>query len=129
MCCRERTKKMKGVTALLRKVWRSIDTPEKWTKGTMQHDFRNAMGDLTCRKMCLIGAVCYATNVPNLSSPGENELVDATFDRLSAHLDKKWLRGDRNARGTLMDFNDAPETTHEDIERLFMNAIAEEEPA
>lgn len=88
-----------------------IDAPEKWGQG----EYETSPG---C--YCALGAVAKATGVD--PAPWNVE-VGVLYDALKAALPPK------AARLSVVDFNDAPETTHADIMALFDRAIAAAEPS
>jgi hypothetical protein len=84
--------------SLLRKVLALIDTPEKWCKGNAKVLSTNSVS------YCVLSAC-----------------VEAGVDRNSLNSLISVLNG------RIVDFNDHPDTTHEDIMALFDLAIAFDE--
>lgn len=93
-----------------------IDTPEKWTKGeyaTGPHG--------TYASQYSDNAVCYC-------AMGAIERADYLDGDWGAHFFLRKTAIERGAMGVI-DFNDAPTTTHADIMKLFDDAIALAEAA
>lgn len=107
------------VLAVLRAARELIAVPAHWTKGVAA---MNADGyevdalcvDATC--FCTVGALNRATRTQEAAAERAYDLYKAARERLV----NKALRG-----SGLVDFNDHPGTTHEDVLAMFDAAIAE----
>lgn len=89
-----------------------IDTPEKWTQGTVARDANGEMvehaRDAVC--LCAFGACRVAIGPYADVSP----LMEALRRAIPTE----------NAAPTTVSFNDHPDTTHDDVMALFDRAIA-----
>lgn len=103
---------------LLRAAWAKIDSPEKWIKGSYA---KNSDGDNTFTK-----ATCFC-------SAGALHILELELQRPTGQAFLAIGKAARDlgcfGRTDILKYNDAPETTHDDIKRVWMRAIelAEEE--
>ena len=93
-----------------------------WTQGTLRQDFKDHHGNIFKRCFCLVGALCYAAEVPNLCLQGENQQVDKAMALLCEPLAGSRFECD-TPRMTLTSFNDSPRTGHKEVVDLLNKAI------
>lgn len=103
----------KEVTEILTKAREKIATPEKWTKGAA---FRGARGEVSDEdkhcQCCALGAVWAVTSCLNaVGSPGYQ--AEILLHNVAI----------RKGFGHVPAFNDAEDTTHEQVVALFDEAI------
>jgi len=101
-----------------------IDTPEKWAKGCYARDSRGnsvARGDAAASSFCSIGAVDH-TSWELDRGDGSTVTCALSSARARAALEAP-------AGGSVVAFNDAPDTTHGDVMTAFALAIAIAEDA
>lgn len=89
-----------------------IATPERWTKETSSW-VRNG---IEC--FCAIGAIGRAVDHDH-NAPATEDVNDALRAAMPA-----WFLDRRTGRPSIVEFNDAPTTTHADVLQLFDRAIA-----
>ena len=105
----------------LRKMRKRLSDPAKWHKGDYFKDFPkmdtddlyNGDGFPDC-PACLYGTVVYVTENPNTSCS-----LSRALERVLPH----------SFNDDLVNFNDHPDTTHQDVLALIDRAIANEETA
>lgn len=108
------------VVELLTKAKKLIDKPEKWTKKAGSRDAGGVSVDVSSNQsvcFCSLGALIKA-------QPFEPVLFGAAKDLLDSSCPKFFL-GD--TPGWILAYNDAAETTHEDVMKVFDKAIAKAE--
>lgn len=110
------------VADILRKAKSLIPTPAQWTKG---HFARDSFGNIAdphdskARCYCAMGAVQAATFTIGMHFTSEEDAAEGALETALGTLDDCGL-----THGCVPDFNDHPDTTHEQILRLFEVAIA-----
>ena len=94
-----------------------IDTPDKWTKGCFA---RRADGLLLMRGESWDEAVCFCSE--GAVRKASNGLLPPDVDRLLERAVPRTFHTSSNCRNFVL-FNDAEETSHADVMKMFDRAI------
>lgn len=108
--------------SILTKTKSLIEDDMNWTQGNLRQDFKDHHGNVFKRCFCIVGALCYAAEVPNLILHGENQQVDKAMALLCEPLAGSRFECD-TPRMTLTSFNDSPRTGHKEVVELLNKAM------
>lgn len=94
-----------------------ISDPARWTKGTASRDAEgNEVDPRDGCTFCIFGALRLAVNDQTFYDYYRQAADELCYDKFGQTEDVKWT--------ALTKFNDAPETTHDDVLALFDKTIS-----
>lgn len=115
---------MNDKIGILKSAKRLIANSANWVQGTWKSVTKDQNGNVSARKFCLVGAICYAAGVPPMLTTGQNDAFDETLEYLAGSLKgSEFESPERWHRQTLMTFNDYIDTKHSDVIKLLTEAI------